>query len=314
MQQYIFDSDLPEDSCLKDYLDLFSGAKSGHLTKYVYSNTQKDWFSELTKNANYYLCKAERDLISQISVDLKSKGIESLYEIGPGGQESCLNKTIPFSRLLGVKRYVAIDINEEYANSTAQFIHEQMNIETSSLIADAWQSLDLQDHKQKAIGLLGGTIGNLDDSELDILFYNLRSNMTSKDIFFVTADSNKEEYTLNNAYNNLCVRGLASNIMKHFKAEYSVDNFDPESFEMLYEWDVSDNTVKVSLVSTCDQQFCVADHNIHIKKGGKFHVISSRKYSSKDILNMVKPRGFEIEGIFGAPNNSLQMYMLRLSH
>ena len=137
-------------------------------------------------------------------------------------------------------------------------------------------------------------------------------NMSSNDVFFMTVDSNTTEYTLNKAYNNIALHGLAANITKHFKAEYSIDDFDPEAFQVLFEFDASDNTVKIWLLSVRDQQFCFADHNIHIKEGAKFHVISSRKHSSKDILSMVKPRGFDISGVFGAPNNPLQIYMLRL--
>jgi hypothetical protein len=50
-----------DDETINDFFDFFSGAKKGHLTKYIYFGLTVDWYQQLQNYKPYYLVETEKE-------------------------------------------------------------------------------------------------------------------------------------------------------------------------------------------------------------------------------------------------------------
>jgi len=126
----------------QDYIDLFTYAKKGHMTKYIHMY-RPDIYDTVIQQGSFYPFKMECDLLLQKADQIVSSflGVTEVIEIGPGAKLPVVSKTIPLLKSLQqrfcIDVYKAMDINPIYAQQACQIIREQMpNIKTEAIELD----------------------------------------------------------------------------------------------------------------------------------------------------------------------------------
>lgn len=164
----------------QDYIDLFSGNKSGHLAKYTYTCKPELW-DELLKKEDYYLFHTECNILnSKLAKNFNYTGIYQVIEVGPGSGISVTSKTIPLLRLIDLtsknklSRYVALDLMPEYTEQACKIVKENFNsLETEAFNYDFLAptnniQLARYENLKNFLCFFGSTFSNLNNVEVEV--------------------------------------------------------------------------------------------------------------------------------------------------
>ena len=287
---------------LKDYIDLFAGKKSGHLTRFGFM-CDDSYYEKLLAHADYYLCSVESNLINDCRDKIGSfiADVHQVVELGPGYLTSVEKKTIPLLKSLSsFKTYCALDSNDEFAKLAAR---EVENVFGCKQLYAQYNYLSSVDKVRQYLStsvlnnciiFLGSSIGNLSEKEIAQLFANISSMTRSGDYFVLSLDCNQDEETLEAAYNNYWLKQISRNIMRYLKELADLPDFDPDDFEFSYRWNREKRTVEMGLFSNSSQLIILDDQEFKINQGDYYHLINSRKFLESEILSTLNENNFKV--------------------
>lgn len=275
----------------QDYIDLFSMARKGHMSKYVYMY-RPDIYERILNQESYYPFKMERDLLVQRSsyICKHFKNIGHVIEFGPGSCTPVLSKTVPFLHALkshvGPPVYTAMDSTLEYAEQACFLVSKNIgDIKTHSLEIDFLSpnnSYHFRDHENivgnKLMICFGQPIfANNNDADTGVLLKNINHILNKGDYILFGLDQNKDERLLKKAYDTKLGYELLLNTMYLLKSTFHLEDFDPEKFSHVYQWDDKQNKVELSLRSTARQYISIGKHNLAIEEGQVYNILNSKK-------------------------------------
>ncbi len=308
---------LYKQALLDDYLDLLYSVRNFHMTKYIYGLSDgKDHYADLMQHPSYYLKGSDQNLLNAIADTdiLKKYNGSNLFEIGPGCDEVLKIKTFPLINSIKPKRYIAVDFAEIYAEQASEYVACNTKLDTWYIVCDAFKSMPIfQSKSATVVVVLGSTFGNLSDAELQVFFKYLSANMRKGDAVMFTVDYCHDVNLLRAAYGNSSMNQLIKNVMRNFKAELGLENFDPEHFKLKFHFNDRKSTVEMGLVATRAQQFSVLDHKIAIEEGKEYNVSQSRKFQNYMINNLAMRYGLELTLEYKLPNNYMRFIVLTKS-
>ena len=303
---------------LKDYIDLFSGEKSGHLTRFGFM-CDDSYYEKLLAHTDYYLCSVESDLIESCRDKIGSfiADVHQVVELGPGYLTSVEKKTIPLLKSLSsFKTYCALDSNDEFAKLAAREVenvfgckqlHAQYNYLSSIEKVRQYLSTSILNN---CVIFLGSSIGNLSEQDIAKLFANISSMTRSGDYFILSMDCNQDEESLEAAYNNYWLKQISRNIMRYLKVLADIPNFDPEDFEFSYKWNRDKRTVEMGLISNSSQIVTLQGQEFKINQGDYFHLINSRKFIETEFFTILKNNNFKVSCIFDSKPKGFMKFFI----
>lgn len=305
-------TDEDHNKILDDYLDFFYEIRKFHMSRYMYGpNSAKiDWYKVLISKDYYYLKNKDSVLISSYTKLYKNSFFKgcTLYEIGPGVDESLENKTLPIINNIQPNKYVSIDISEYYSKQAAAFIRNKADILTDNLVSDAFNTLpNFNSKNQKLIVILGSTIGNLTDVELHNFFKSLSLRTSKNDGLLLTFDSQNDIVKLNSAYNNYYTHQLMLNIMRNFKENFDIKSFDAEAFDLSFNFNESKGIIELGLKSLKDQVFKLNEHTIRLHKNNLLSSVMSRKFNISYLNRFMIRYGFKNFQNYSIKNNPVKL-------
>jgi uncharacterized SAM-dependent methyltransferase len=307
-QSPVFHSD---DETLNDFFDFFSGAKKGHLTKYIYFGLTVDWYQQLQNYKPYYLVETEKELIkatvnSHFGQKLAAYNIDQLFEIGPGTTTSLKCKTIPLLKAFNPKDYYAIDIYPQYALTAASYIYKSLKINPNVLCHDAFANLSLPFNRTcNAIMMLGGTFGNMLPQVAFSFLAMLSKALKKGDYFILSFDSNKQSTSLRNAYYNIYTKQLALNPLRFLKSYCQLGAFDSEAFTVKYQWNKELSASELLIVPEIKQSLILDNQPLTLDKDLKLVVTFSRKYFLYELVGLVEKFNFRLVDAFRMEDNPI---------
>jgi L-histidine N-alpha-methyltransferase len=226
--------------------------------KYFYDERGSQLFEEITRLPEYYLTRAEREILleraSDIVADAKPR---SLVELGAGSAaKTRILLDALVDRFVEVA-YVPVDVSEDFLAETGRaLVAEYPSLRVVPVVADINASLDVPDTIDGPIlfAFLGSTIGNFDRESAVTLLRRIRGHMSREDRLLLGTDLRKDAATLNAAYNDSAgvTAEFNRNMLRVLNEELGAD-FDPDHFAHRAFYNEQEHRIEMHLDAVGDQ-------------------------------------------------------------
>ena len=263
-------------------------------SKFFYDQVGSDLFQKITELPEYYLTKAEIEILydnlEEIS-DLVGEDA-ALIEFGSGPPL----KSRMLMKAINPSIFLPLDISKDYLLETSRRLASEFpSLEIKAICVDYTKFFELPfDLAKKRIGcFLGSSIGNF--NKLKALDFLKRTKKCLGDggELLLGVDMKKSAEILNKAYNDSAgiTEKFNLNILNHIN-NLCVAEFDPNNFSHLATYDKNLGCVQMHLVSEVEQKISVMNTEIALSKEEKIHTEDSYKYSPSEIESLAMEAGF----------------------
>ena len=196
-------------------------------------------------------------------------------------------------------RYIPVDISESSVVEASRDLMELYpELEVLGVVADFTSQLDsLPNERAKMYCFLGGTIGNMSESEAVEFMSGVSRNIKPNDTLLIGFDMVKSRETLEAAYNDS--QGITSrfnkNVLNVVNKELNAD-FDPACFNHKAFFNRAKSRIEMHLEAnrSCSVVIRDMDMQVEFRKGETIHTENSHKYTREMIEDMADRAGLLI--------------------
>ena len=281
--------------------------------QYFYDETGSKLFEQITTLEEYYPTRTEisilRDQVTTISDALGPDVL--LVEYGAGASTK--------TRLLlnGLYRpagYVPIDVSEAFLLETAESLKQEYpNLSVHPIVGDFMVRFGLPAATRGTpVGFFpGSTIGNLDDSEIDIFMRAARTLLGDAGRFLLGVDLRKSEDILVPAYDD--AKGVTAafnlNLLTRINRELGAD-FDLNAFRHRAIWNDAASQIEMHLESLTDQTVTIGPVQFSFVEGETIHTENSRKFDLGALSQQITQTGWRLDDVWFDENRYFAVILL----
>jgi L-histidine N-alpha-methyltransferase len=277
----------PHDRRQQMIADVRAGLTAEHKSLpsiYFYDDHGSALFEEITRLPEYYLARAETQILERYSNDIiAAVHPDELVEIGAGyARKTQLLLTAIHDREAG-DVYVAIDVSESALRHAGQNLTETFPwLHVRGYVGDFGSDLaSVPRGGRRLVAFLGSTIGNLSLDHRPDFFDSVASMLTEEDGFLLGIDLLKDESALVAAYSDSAGVSAAfnKNVLTVLNRELEGD-FDLNAFDHVTQLNTSTGCMEQSLranrpvaarLGTIDLEITMGtDESIHTEWSCKF--------------------------------------------
>lgn len=216
--------------------------------KWFYDARGSDLFEEITRLAEYYPTRAEREiLVARAGEIAKVSGARTLIELGSGSSEKTRHL---LDVLPDLHTYVPVDVSESaLAGAAEALLAERPELDVHALVADFTHALELPESPgPRLVAFLGGTLGNLLPEERAEFLRSVRARLAPGDGLLLGTDLVKDEATLVAAYDDAAgvTAAFNKNVLAVVNRELGAD-FPPDAFDHVALWDADHEWIEMRL-------------------------------------------------------------------
>ncbi|MDB5241460.1 MAG: dimethylhistidine N-methyltransferase [Spirosoma sp.] len=298
-------SDILVDSVFRqDVIKGLSARQKYLLPKYFYDARGDSLFQEIMQLPEYYLTRAEEDILREKSSDILQACITTqttfdIVELGAGDASKTIYLLREALHLQCSQQYFPIDISANMIDHLNQNLPCQLaGMRVNGLSGEYFPMLaQLQASRPtpKLVLFLGATVGNLSPAEALSFFRDLHSYLNLGDYVLIGFDLKKNPQTILNAYNDKggLTRAFNLNLLERINQELG-GNFNLANFIHYPVYDPITGACKSYLISTCSQQVSLDDGTyFDFTKDEPLYMEVSQKYSEAEIAQMGREAGYE---------------------
>jgi len=264
---------------------------------YFYDDHGSALFEEITRLPEYYLARAEAQILESNSNDIiAAVHPDELVEIGAGyARKTQLLLTAIHQREAG-NVYVAIDVSEaalRHAGQNLTAIYPW--IQVRGYVGDFGSDLDaVPRHGRRLVAFLGSTIGNLPLVQRPGFFRSVASMLDDDDGFLLGIDLIKDESVLVAAYSDSA--GISAAFNKNVLTVLNRDldgDFDLDAFDHVTEFNKSSGCMEQSLRANRDTvaRLDAIDLEVKMTTGESIHTEWSCKFTRDQITDELAEAG-----------------------
>jgi L-histidine N-alpha-methyltransferase len=252
--------------------------------KYFYDQRGSQLFEEITRLPEYYLTRAEREiLVARVGEIVSITDARTLVELGAGSAaKTRILLAAMRSHALGVT-YIPVDVSEEFLRQTGRALQRELpSLIVEPVVSDISVSLDLPPRLREPVlfAFLGSTIGNFHDAEAVNLLRRVRAHMRQHDWFLLGTDLRKDRDTIEAAYNDRAgvTAEFNRNMLRVLNAELGAD-FVPERWAHRSFYNDEEHRIEMHLVSMGAQTVRIAGmRDVSFADGESIRTELSHKY------------------------------------
>lgn len=272
--------------------------------RYFYDAEGSRLFEAICQLPEYYLTRAEREILVARSADLRARlprGV-MVVELGSG---SAAKTRILIEALLpdrGMLRYVPIDISREMLEESAWGLLAQYPDLEIVAVAGEYQDglghLSAHADRPKLILWLGSSIGNLERREAAEFLHQVRDTMRPEDRLLVGIDLRKDRDILVPAYDD--ADGVTARFNRNLLARINRELggcFDLTRFRHRAVYNEGDGRIEMYLVSADAQRVAIEGLGLEVSfaAGEAIHTENSYKYSLAEIEALAAQSDLRLE-------------------
>ncbi len=277
-------------------------------SKYLYDANGEELFRRIMELDEYYLTRAELEVLSQQSHDIMSAvGHRDLdvVELGAGdGSKTRFLLEAAMDACSDV-RYVPIDIAESALNAVRTTMRSAIPELTMEPVRgdylEGLRSLHASSNRPELILFLGSNIGNYDNEEVSSLLLRIRSCVTEADRLLLGVDLKKDPRVVHRAYNDQqgLTREFNLNLVTRMQRELGA-SCRPEDFDHYESYDPISGEARSYLVSEVDQviTFSGSDARITMSAGDVILTEISRKFDLHKLQQILNTVGWSTVDVF----------------
>jgi L-histidine N-alpha-methyltransferase len=266
--------------------------------KYFYDARGSDLFNEITRLPEYYLTRAETEILERHAADIaRLTRCESLVELGSG---TSAKTRLLLSALINegtLREFVPFDVDPAVLSQASSALGlEYPALAVAPVVGDFEVHLDAlpRDAGRRVIAFLGSTIGNLEPPERAVFLRSVAAVLRPGDAFLLGTDLVKDAGRLQRAYNDAAgvTAEFNRNVLVVVNCELGAD-FDVHSFEHIARWDTEHEWIEMRLRSSRAQRVTVTDLGLTIEfaEGEQMRTEISAKFRSDGVARELAAAG-----------------------
>jgi L-histidine N-alpha-methyltransferase len=272
-------------------------------SRFFYDAEGSRLFEQICELPEYYLTRAETEILESASADLARRlpDIETVIELGSGSatKTELLLRAFEADRSL---RYAPIDVSRSALEASVErLVARHPELEILATIAEyesGLAAIDAVDVGPKLLLWLGSSIGNLRSSAAGAFLARRREGMSHADRFLVGIDLRKDRIILERAYDD--AEGVTAqfdlNLLTRINHAFR-GHFDIGRFAHRVHYDEESGSVQSFLESQVEQSVELEDLDLEVsfEAGERIHTEDSFKYSIEEIDALAAKAGLETE-------------------
>ena len=235
---------------------------------YFYDARGSRLFDEITRLPEYYLTRAEREILEQSSDEIAALvRPRSLAELGAGTADKSRTLLRAIERVQSEVTYIPIDVSGATLSQATGRLHQEFpSLHVVPVVGDMRGELRLPHDIPRPLlyALLGSTIGNFSPIHAERLLARMRADLDAGDRILLGVDLIKDPAVLDAAYNDKAqvTAEFNRNVLNVLNRELGSD-FDLTAFRHRAFYSLPLHRIEMHLVSTRPQ-------TVHIPAAGEF--------------------------------------------
>jgi L-histidine N-alpha-methyltransferase len=276
-------------------------------------------FEEITRLAEYYPTRAERDLLERHAHEVASlAGADSLVELGAGSCEKTRLLLDALAEAGSLSNYVPFDVSAEFLTDAAGSIADEYpGLVVHAVVGDFLAHLDrIPKTGRRLVAFLGGTIGNLAPSQRARFLLDVRATMAGTDALLLGTDLVKDRRRIIAAYDD--AEGVTARFNRNVLSVMNNAlgaNFVPERFEHVVRWDEEAQWIEMRLRATRTETVDIAELGMTVTfdKGEELRTEISAKFTPEGVAGELAQAGFAVDRQWGADKGEFLLTLARPS-
>ncbi len=302
--------------------DVRAGLSAGIKTlssKYFYDALGSALFDAITQLPEYYLTRAETEILRQCGWDIV-RALEEPVEFLELGSGSAAKTRILIEealRVQGALRYSPIDISTEALRaSSTTLVDAYPNLSIRAYAGDYFAVLasGIVRFQRRALAMLmGSNIGNYPPAQARELVALVGTILRPGDGLLIGADRKKDRETLELAYDD--PTGVTAAFDRNLLARVNRElggTFDVKNFDHVARYDERRGCVDSYLQARFAQTARVAalDLDVSFAPGERIHTESSFKFDERDMTEIAAATGFTLRTSWHDRERRFEVYLL----
>ncbi len=290
---------------------------------YFYDREGGRLFEEICKLPEYYLTRAEREILEARAGEIASGFSDeiTLVELGSGSAVKTRLLIEAFLERQGRLRFVPVDISQStLEESSIELLGTYPELEVLGIAAeyhDGLARLKEEIEGPRLILWLGSNVGNFDRPDAVRFLARVGETMAGGDRFLVGTDLRKDRAVLEAAYDD--TQGVTARFNQNLLARINRElggQFDLARFQHRAVYKEAEGRVEIHQVSTCAQTVAIEDLDMEVvfAQGEAIHTENSYKYSIAEIDALAKGAGLEVERRWFDSERRFGLNMLKRNH
>jgi L-histidine N-alpha-methyltransferase len=272
------------------------------MPKYFYDDLGSALFETITHLPEYYLTRAERDLLATYASEIVAAFDDQPLELVELGSGSATKTRLIIDAILerqDTLTFHPIDISPDaLIESSEQLVAANDALHVRAYAGDYFGVLRAKriETRDRILALyLGSNIGNFEPVQARELFGLLGDMLGSGDGFLIGYDLKKDPGVLELAYDDPTgvTAAFNKNLLARINRELGGD-FDLRAFSFFARYDEIDGVVRSFLRANkaVTAHIPGAGIDVEFEKGETIHMESSYKFTREDMTALVAPFGF----------------------
>lgn len=270
---------------------------------YFYDQEGSQLFEEICALPEYYLTRAEREILQTYAEDLVARlpADARVVELGSGSSSKTRHLLSALLRRQHTLHYVPIDICSIILQETSlSLLKDFPDLEITAIAMeyhDGLRHLRSLARQPQLILWLGSNVGNFHRNDAAAFLAEVRRFMSKEDRLLMGVDLRKDRTILEPAYDD--ARGVTAefnlNILTRINRELNAD-FDLEAFRHRAIYNEEAGRIEMYLVSTRQHRVTIRalELSVEFAEGERIHTENSYKYSLAEIESLATAAGFRV--------------------
>ena len=283
-------------------------------SRFHYDLNGSKYFEKITKLKEYYIARTEKQILKQLSQEIKNIFDNNLtfIEFGSGSADK-------ISILINdkVKFYIPLDISYDFlVKSSIKLAKCFPNLLVIPTYCDYVKKFILPKKisKNKIGFFLGSSIGNFYDKKEKKFLQNARKTLGKNSFLFVGVDLIKNIRIIEKAYNDS--KGISAkfnlNLINRINKVLKT-NLKQKDFKYFSYFNEKNNSIECFLISKKDQKLFFCNKEFFIKKNEKIQTEISKKFTFNTFTVLAKSAGWKVKNIGLIKKNTIRFFYCKLN-
>jgi L-histidine N-alpha-methyltransferase len=269
--------------------------------KYFYDARGSELFEEITRLPEYYLTRAEREILEEITDGLAGRLRPSeLVELGSGSSRKTRLLLEAMHRHRGGRRYAPLDVSADALRGAAAALTSSYPwLEFDGFVGDFTADLPrVPQRGRRLLAFLGSTIGNFEPDERAALLGGVAAALRPGDRFLLGVDLVKDPAVLEAAYDDAAGvtaefnRNMLRVLNRELGAGIPVDAFEHVAF---YDPGRARIEMRLRALRDLTVEFLTLDLEVRFAAGEELRTEISCKFTRDGVDRELAAAGLPLE-------------------
>ena len=272
--------------------------------RFFYDPVGSQLFEEICDLPEYYLTRAEHEILSRHADEIAARCITPLFlaELGSGSATKTRLLIEAFLRQQGELRYVPVDISQSMLEQSTEALLADYHGLTITAIASEYREglhhLGKDTRLPKLIAWLGSNIGNFARADAHHFVSGIRDAMSADDRLLLGIDLRKDARALELAYDD--TRGVTARFNKNLLTRINRElggAFDLADWRHRARVTDDGGRVEIGLVCerSCEVRVAALGRSFGFARGDFIHTEDSTKYSEREIAELASAASLRVD-------------------